>query len=200
MGYTHGKQWSDDAIREAILSVQNTLCINRMPTRSECVKVTGSHSLANAITRYGGWYHWAEIIGLTIKESETTTGKVVEALIGEKLKNLGHEVQRMSQNHPYDLLLDGCVKIDVKASHLYNGTNGDFFTFNLEKKSATCDFYVLVELADDDRILRSHIVPSCKVMPNKQISLGVMHSKYHVYTERWDLIRQASAFWKGLLA
>lgn len=28
MGYTHGKQWSDDMIRAAILGVQNTLCIN----------------------------------------------------------------------------------------------------------------------------------------------------------------------------
>lgn len=27
MGYTHGKQWSDDMIRAAILGVQNTLCI-----------------------------------------------------------------------------------------------------------------------------------------------------------------------------
>lgn len=200
MGYTHGKQWSDDMIRAAILGVQNTLCINRMPTRSECETVTGSHSLSNAITRHGGWYRWAEIMGLPIKESETTTGKTVEALIAEKLKVIGHEVQRMSQNHPYDLLLDGCVKIDVKASHICKGRTGDYYSFNLEKKNATCDFYVLVVLGDDSSVLRTLVVPSCKVTPNKQISIGVKNSKYHVYTDRWDLLHRASEFWKGLVA
>lgn len=59
-------------------------------------------------------------------------------------------VRRMAQNFPYDLLVDDCVKIDVKASNLYRGPNGDFYTFNLEKPYATCGIYILFALPEVD--------------------------------------------------
>lgn len=198
MGYTHGMQWTDEKIKSEILKVQRVLCIDRMPTRSECEKVLGDTSLTNAVRRRFGWYHLAEIMGLPIKASETTTGKTVEAQVENMLKHRGYRVKRMQQNFPYDLLVENCVKVDVKASRMYRGKDASFYTFNLEKSCATCDFYVLVLLGDDDSILRTMVVPSCRVMFNSQISMGLENSKYHAYTDRWDLIREASDFWENI--
>ena len=199
MGYAHGTRWTDDKIQSEVLNVKNALCIDRMPTQSECVKVLGNHSLTNAITRRYGWYELAEVMGLQIKDSETTTGKRVEDLVYKMLAHRGYRVKRMSQNFPYDLLVENCVKVDVKGSRLYRGKAGDFYTFNLEKDCATCDFYILVCLDDGCEILRTLIVPSCHVVFNKQISVGANNSIYHRYTDRWELIREATDFWETVV-
>lgn len=200
MGYAHGTRWTDDKIKSEILNVKNALCIDRMPTRSECIKVLGNSSLTNAVAKRYGWYELAKTMGLEIKDSETTTGKRIEEQVCKMLKHRGHRVKRMSQNFPYDLLVENCVKVDVKGSRLYRGKLGDFYTFNLEKNCATCDFYILVLLDDDCNILQTLVVPSCHVMFNTQISVGAKNSKYYIYTDKWELIREASDFWESVTA
>ena len=103
----------------------------------------------------------------------------------------------MSQNFPYDLLVNDCLKIDVKSSHLYMGKEGNFYTFRTGKKYATCDVYVLVALSDTDEIVKTFILPSVKVINNSQISLGEHHSKYDVYLDRWGILTDYSKFLSG---
>jgi hypothetical protein len=110
----------------------------------------------------------------------------------------GFEVDRMPQNFPYDILVDDSVKIDVKASHLYHGKQGNFFTFNLEKKYATCDIYVLLTLDDNNNIINTFIVPSKFVIKNTQISIGEYASKYHKYRDRWDYISNLSEYFASI--
>lgn len=195
MGYTHGTKWTDELIKEKVLEVVKALKIDRMPTRSECVNYFHDGRLANAISKRCGWYSLAKELDLDIKESETTFGKRYETIAEELLQELGFQVRRMSQNFPYDLLVDDCVKVDVKASRLYKGKLGNFYSFNLEKPYATCDIYLLFAINDSDEIEKTMVVPSKNVIAQNQISVGEYNSKYHKYTERFDLIKAVVGFW-----
>lgn len=197
MGYTKGIKWSDDLIDQKVLEVKESLGLNRMPSRKECESYFNDCALTNAISKRSGWYEVARRLGLEVKDSETKFGKSYESIASEMLQSLGHDVKRMSQNFPYDLLVDDCIKIDVKASRLYRGAFGNFYSFAINKDYATCDFYVLFAVSDDGNIGRTLVVPSCNVISNKQISVGQTSSKYFKYENRFDLISSAVDFWDG---
>lgn len=199
MGYAHGTRWTDELVREKVMEVVEGLQLDRMPSRKECVEYFGNGGLAGVITKRYGWVALANAIGLEIKESETGFGKLFESKASEFLKACGFEVRKMAQNFPYDLLLNDCLKVDVKASKLYRGELGNYYTFNLEKAYATCDFYLLLTVNDDNTINRKMIVPSNHVISNNQISVGEHKSKYHQYTDRIDLLETAADFWSGIM-
>lgn len=190
--------WTDEMLKAGVMEVVNALQLNRMPSTREVIQYFHNTSLSNAVSKRFGWYNLAEIMGLPVKGSESSFGKLFENKASELLKAVGFDVQKMSYNFPYDLLIDGCVKVDVKASKLFRGTQGNFYTFCLDKPYATCDFYMLMAINDDDTINRKMIVPSNKVISNSQISIGEHKSKYHQYTDRFDLLETASEFWTGL--
>lgn len=188
MGYTKGIRWSDELIKEKILEVVEARQLGRMPSQRECENYFHNCSLANAVARRKGWYALAAEMDLPIKESETYFGKKHEQIAQEQLAAMGYEVRRMPQNFPYDLLVNDCLKVDVKASKLYRGESGNFYSFNLEKPFCTCDIYILYLLGDDSQIIKTLIVPSKFVPTNTQISVGEFRSKYYGYSERWEYV------------
>ena len=199
MGYTHGHKWTDEKIKQGVQKVIIAYKLDRMPSQKECINYYGNYCLSNAVARrFGGWYGLARELGLPIKKSETYFGKTQEGIVCEMLISRGFEVEKMPQNFPYDILVDNSIKIDVKASHLYHGKQGNFFTFNLEKKYATCDIYVLLTLDDNDNIINTFIVPSKFVIKNTQISIGEYASKYHKYRDRWDYISSLSEYFASI--
>lgn len=198
MGYAKGIRWTDELIEQKILEVVEGLGLKRMPSRKECEDYFHNTALCEAVGRRMGWYALANKMGLPVKESETFFGKKHETIVEEALRAKGFEVQRMSQNFPYDMLVDRCVKIDAKASRLYRGPQGNFYTFNLEKSYATCDFYLLLTISDNGGVIDRYIVPSTVVMSQNQISIGEKRSKYHKYRDRFELIEKAVSFWSDL--
>lgn len=198
MGYSHGTHWDDGKIKAEIIKVKNYLEIERMPTRNEINSVYGNNNLSCAISKRKGYYGYAKELNLKIKKSCTTTGKTYEHIASDLLQEKGYKVTRMPQNFPYDLLINDCVKVDVKASHLFRGKNGNFYTFSTEKPFATCDIYLLIELDDNDNASRLMVVPSKFVFTNSQISVGTENSKYHVFTDRFDYIDTLSDFWRKI--
>ena len=198
MSYSHGVKWTDELIREKVLEAKEALGLDRMPSRRECISYFHNEGLVNAISRKKKWYELAQELGLRVKDSETYFGKSQEANAAEILTAKGFSVRRMSQNFPYDLLVDDCVKIDVKASHLFEGPNGDFYTFNLGKDFATCDIYLLFTAGADSGESKAFVVPSKFVIAQGQISIGKVRSKYHRFIDRWDYITAASEFWESV--
>ena len=195
MGYTHGTRWTDEEITEKIIEIVKFSHLDRMPTRKEVEQYCGDTSLTNAITRRkGGWYALAEKMQLPIKECETTFGKSHEKIIMERLISMGYEVRRMPQNFPYDLLVNDRVKVDVKASRLYHGTGGNFYSFNLEKPFCTCDIYVLRMIGEGGIEVDTLVVPSKVVSTNTQISVGEITSKYHRFSQKWKYISAYCSF------
>jgi hypothetical protein len=199
MGYAHGIRWSDQLIKEKVLEVKAALNLDRMPSKSECDAHFGNYALSNVISKKKGWYNLAAELNLQIKKSDTLLGKQFEKKAKEILENKGFKVRQMSQNFPYDLLVDDCVKIDVKESRLYKGKTGEFYSFNLEKNFATCDVFLLVALNDNDSINRIMVVPSKAVFNNNQISVGKFISKYDKFIDKWEYISNLSAFWSGVV-
>lgn len=198
MGYTHGTQWNDDKVRQEILRVKEALCIDRMPSRSEIELVTGDSRLTNKISRSGGFRYWARKLGLKIKMSESSLGNAYEKIIADKIKKQGYKVEKMPHKHPYDLLVNDCIKIDVKVAKPYKGTNNSVFhTFNLEKKNPTCDIYIAVALTDEGNIDRIFVIPS-KYLPITQLSIG-KRSIYNQFIERWDYIKKYDLFYKNAI-
>lgn len=177
--------WTNEKIKEQIMKMVNDLGMDRMPSSKEVEGYFGNCKLTNAISHRKAWYKFAEELNLPIKESETAFGKSYESQIMEKLICMGHEVEKMPQNFPYDLLVDGALKIDVKASSLYRGKNGNFYSYNLEKPYATCDIYILM-LIKNYEVKDILVVPSKFVMTNTQISVGEFKSKYYKYSQKWD--------------
>lgn len=194
MGYVSGIRWSEQKIKEEIYKVMNVLDIKRMPSKSEIEKITGDSKLTNAIRRNGGFYNTANRLGLEIKESETKLGTKGEYYIKELLEKKGYKVEKMGVKHPYDLLINSNVKIDVKTAKIYRDPRGtEFYTFNLEKKNPTCDIYILLKLEEK----KIYIIPS-KFVKQTQISMGAK-SKYDKYENQWDYIESYDSFYKSVI-
>lgn len=174
-------------IEEQLLDVVEFLDIDRMPTHKEMKETTGSYSLSNKINKTGGSKYWAERLGFKIKRSETGLSFVTEAEVERTLRNMGHKCELTSAKFPYDILVDGVVKIDVKAARVTKVRNSPVYSFNLEKKKQTCDVYVALCL-DNEQIIKTYIIPAHLMTGKKQLCIGFHKSSYDRYIDRWDII------------
>lgn len=199
MAHSHGTEWNDEKMKSALFEVMNAYEIDYMPSNKMIADYFHNYSLTNAIVRKkGGFYSYAKELGLPIKSSETSLGKRLERETRKILFDYGFQSEQMPMRFPYDLLVEDFVKVDVKASHLYKGKVGNFYTFNLEKDCATCDIYILHSLSSNNEIVNSYVIPSKFVMKNNQISIGQTSSKYHIFKDRWDYIKQYANYFKSI--
>lgn len=198
LGYTHGIKWTDELIEKEILDVVKKLKLDHFPTHSEIIKATGNKSLAVKISRYKGTVFWAEKLNLPIKYSETSFGNKYEIMaINDIFEFTGLHSVQTSVRHPYDLLTDNSVKIDVKVSKEFTNNCGvRYFTFNLEKREPTCDIFILYCLNDDESIKKTLIIPACSLLGQTQVGVGE-NSKWDYYSEKWDFIKQYGAFFNN---
>lgn len=200
MGYTHGIEWSESLIEEKIRQVMKALNIERMPTRSEILSVMDDNSLAVKIGKSGGYKKWSEKLGLNKKSSETVLGEEYEDVVFDMLKYKGYNVEHMTTLHPYDLLVNNNIKIDVKVANWYISKDSSFryHTFNLEKTKHNCDIFICIGLNENKEIHRTMVIPSKFVMGKKQISCGV-NSKYNKFIDRWDYVEQYNDFYERIV-
>lgn len=198
MSYTHGIKWTEQKVEKEIRKVMEALVIDRMPSQSETVLVTKNYALANKIRRSGGFEYWANKMNLRIKSSETKFGTRFEKIIKRLLEQKGYKVEEMPHRHPYDLLVNDNVKIDVKVAKPYSSQEtGTFHTFNLEKKHPTCDIYVavlLTKLNQKDRVL---VIPS-KYLKITQLSVG-KNSKYNRFIDKWEYVKLYDELYRNIV-
>ena len=182
MPYTHGMKWNDKLIAQEIRKIMSSLEIHRMPSLSECNKVAHIPGLTNVICRTYGFYGWADKLGIDIKSSCTRKGFLKEAEMKSILESKGFRAELTSMRCPYDLLVNGIARIDVKFANISKVRSTNCYSFHLEKNVPTCDFYILA--TSNNKI---YIVPS-KDACQKQIAIGTINSKYDKYLNRFDLI------------
>ena len=181
--------WLNETEKQ-IRALMNNMGIERMPTRSETEFFYGDGSLSNRIMKSGGFKGWASKLGLGFKKCGTYFGNKYEELTAKKLRLLFDDVKRTPVKFPYDIVVNGKTKIDVKASRLFKGgTTGAYYTFNLESKYPRSDFYVVCCIADNDEIEKTLVLPSFVMAGKVQLSIGKI-SVYDKYIERWDLIEK----------
>ena len=195
MGYAHGTKWSDALVQQKIEHVMEKLDLTTMPTRSMIVNVTGNQSLVNEITRSGGVIGWAERLGIEHRGIETTMGTRFEKTCMEFIQSkYDFNVEMMKAGYPYDLLVNDNIKIDVKSSRMYQGKH-NMYTFNLEKRFPTCDIFVAYCIDEENRIIRTYVVPSKVLSGITQLSIGISKSKYDIYLDKWDVLLKYDEFY-----
>ena len=201
MGYSYGTKWTEELICAELKEIMGILNIKTMPTHSQMIDVMGNTSLENAVVHHGGTKKFAQLIGATIKESESKFGDKYENLCAEEIKKrFGYDVFQTRPRYPYDLLVEKCVKIDAKVSKLYtnNRQNVCFYTFNTEKKEPTCDIFVCYcvnNALGNEKVL---IIPAAAISGKTQLSIG-MNSVYDKYLDNWELIRKYVSFNKSMI-
>lgn len=197
MAYMQRIKWTDKLVKEEIMKVIDSLSLNRMPTRKEIEFVTKNSKLTDRINRTKGYYGWAKELNLSIKDSETTLGKKYEFIAKKILEDKGYKVEKMSQNYPFDLLVNDNIKIDVKTGKIFiSNVNSRYYTFNLYKKYATCDIYMIICLNENEQIEKLLIIPSNKLKIT-QLSLGKV-SEYDCYINKFNYIDDYDTFYKQL--
>lgn len=197
MGYAYGIKWDNSKIENEIQAVMRKANITCMPTHSLIRSITGSYALTNAIRRSGGTRYWANKLNLDIKHCESELGYLFENECMNQLSLLGYDCEIAKAGYPYDVMVNKNIKVDVKCSQLYRGKEGNFYTFNLEKKMPTCDVFICYCI-NEDKIQKTYIIPSCVTSGKCQLSIGVKQSKYDQYKDNWGIIKNYDDFYNSL--
>ena len=181
--------WTDELIKERIMEVVDFHGYNRMPTMKEIEDYYGNTALVKKIGAAGGFEAWANKLGLSRKPCESVLAVQYEKHAKKTLEEKGFNCELTSVKHPYDILVNGGVKIDVKVSNLVAIGDSKAYTFNIEKKQPTCDLYVAYCLNDNKEIAKTYIIPAPILTGKSQLSVGVNDSKYDAYLDNWNLIK-----------
>lgn len=186
--------WTKELVKEEIKRVMAYYQIDRMPSLAECDEFTGNASLSNRITREGGFYKIAEEMGLEIKPSETGLGYQFEKYAAEIIQEMFDDttVEMTPTRFPYDLLVDGKVKIDVKVARRSKVHGAEMYSFGLAKKQPTCDIYIAFCIADDKTVEKVYVIPAHIMTGKSQLALGIRGSMYDTYLNRFNLIKRMS--------
>lgn len=182
-----------------IKNVMKALSIERMPSSVEIERVSQNNKLTNAIARHGGYNFWSEKLHLSQSKCETRLGETGEYYIKNLLESKDYKVDKMGVKHPYDLLINDNIKIDVKTSKIYSPIQEKWssYSFNLEKSNPTCDIYVFVCL-DGEKVVKTLVIPS-KFLHQTQLCISTKKTKYDMYIDKWDYIDQYDKFYKTVV-
>lgn len=179
------RKWTDNTIEREIMKIANQFDPPKMPSLKESKEMYGGCGLSCAISKSGGFKYWAEKLGLPQEKSETKVGIEGEIYIAQLLKKMGYSsVEMTSVRHPYDLLVDDCVKIDVKTSNTSYIKGCPVHAYRLAKRQHTCDLYIFYE-ADTGDI---YVVPAHLCKGQTQVEMGGGSKKYLMYRKAFHLI------------
>lgn len=188
------KKWTEEKITEEIMAIAKRFDPPRMPSSAETKEMFGSYGLSNAITKSGGYAHWAKRLDLAQGNSETAIGVRGEQEIAIQLQSMGFSVQATSAKFPYDLLVDGCVKIDVKTANTSYVKGCPVHAFRLAKPQQTCDLYILYEI-DTENV---YVVPAHKLHGQVQVDMGIESRMYRPYKSAFALITELSSAYQAM--
>lgn len=182
--------WTDDAIGDALMELAEVY--GRMPTCKEMEEARGSKDLVQAITghelKVDGW---AERLGLEQVEYTGRRGKRIEEWVKRELERRGHTAELTHMKCPYDLIVDGCKRVEVKLSRPYENkkhrVRGHLFTFGRRPQRRGIDFAVLVCVDEEDNPTATYVIPEryCR-----QQTVTITGSKRWVrYLNAWRYIK-----------
>lgn len=139
-------KWTDEAVESELRRVAASLG-GRMPSANE-LRAMGLEPLASRASRAGGLLGWAERLGLPVNKDANAPGfgEAWEAHVVTVVRTHRYDAEAQRRHAPFDILVDGRVRVDVKASrhHDYGAVRG--FTFWLGTSWKRCDVFALVKV------------------------------------------------------
>lgn len=168
-----GIRWTEENITKQIKPIIELY--GRMPTIDEMDAFTGDRALGRAIIYKGGVDYWAQKLGTQLKNCTAHRGHAVEEQITNWLRGLGFHVVRQGTLAPYDLLIDHCIRVNVKSSLLRNGDINYLFRTGKQQTPATagghqCDLYLCCGIDKHAIVLWRAFIPASAV-PDLGLSL-----------------------------
>jgi hypothetical protein len=152
------------------------------------LKEMGRYDLSNQITRRGGFLKWSDRLGIERRTSDSDTGWEGERAASERLQALGFRVTpRRGVKCPFDLLIDGVLRIDVKAARqqCYGDSRGWFYRIG---KLPQADLVLLWQLDTGG----FYAVPWF-LCPTTNITISPTGGKYARFRNNAGLIRDMLA-------
>lgn len=167
-----------------------------MPSSNE-LRALGRNDLAGQISKKGGFPTWAARLGISRKHSDSDTGWDGEIALAESAAKNGFTVERMTGvKAPYDLVLDGVVRVDVKTARFaeYGPCRGWFYRVG---KAIQADVLALYQLDTG----ACYFLP-WSIGPTTNITISRSGGKYAAFKDRYDIIKKLAeqrkketAFW-----
>jgi len=193
------RNYVDENLRvsDGIKNVMNILMLERMPSGNEIISTLNDYTLYNYIARHGGYRKFADELCLEIKDSETKLGQRYEHIVTALLEDNDFIIEEMTTKHPFDLLINNSVKVDVKVARPSLTSDGSrAHAFGINKKYGSCDIYIAVALDEQDNMEKFLIIPSHHL---KVVTLCVgKNSKYDIYNNQFKYIKKYSDFYKSI--
>lgn len=176
------KTWTDQMVATELAAIVAGMGV--MPSNNE-LRELGKNDLACQISRRGGFPSWAVRLGVPRKESESDTGWGGEIALASILESQGFSVERMKAiKAPYDLRVDGVVRIDVKAANYaeYGASRGWFYRVG---KEAQADVLALYQL--DTKSV--YFLP-WNVCPKSNVTIARDGGKYKAFRDCFYVISE----------
>jgi hypothetical protein len=176
------RRWDESTFTAEIKEIANAL--GHFPTNRELM-VCGRGDLANQIGRRGGFIQCSKDIGFNRLHSDSDTGWAGEGEAMEKLAELGFTVSvRDGIKSPFDLLISGIVRVDVKSArfHAYGCSRGWFYRLG---KYPQADLIMLWRLDEKDFFALPWFV-----CPPSNITITPTGGKYAAFHNNVDVIHR----------
>jgi hypothetical protein len=158
-----------------------------MPTMSECTEYFGNYALEAAAKKLSKWSGYAEMMGLKTAMGKRAFGGDCREAAARMLEEHGYFVEIVSQKGSHNLLVDGKVKVQARASGLFNNKKKmqNIWTFRTDKK---CDAYMFICMGNDGAVENVFIVPCADVQYVSYVTITRSGGMYDKYAQRWDVI------------
>lgn len=135
--------WTDELIESELRKVSSSLA--HFPSASQLRQIN-RNDLASIITKRGGFHLWASKLGMNRAHSDSDTGWDGEKMFVEQCHQVGIPGSRVDGiKSPFDILLDGCLRVDVKSARYaeYGACRGWFYRI---AKIPQADLILLLQL------------------------------------------------------
>lgn len=110
------KSWTTSLIESELRAI--CISFGYMPSCQQ-MRDLGRNDLMCAITKNGGLFAWSDRVGFKRRASDSDFGWYGEEIVASILRERGHRVERsVAVKAPFDLLVDGVLRIDVKTANL----------------------------------------------------------------------------------
>lgn len=180
---TNGRRTWDDA-KVAVELRHAADALGRFPSSTD-LRAMGRNDLACQVSRRGGFIHWSERLGIKRRRSDSDTGWVGEAMAADRLQAFGFTVTwRKGVKWPFDLLIDGILRVDVKAARQrrYGHCQGWFYRIG---KIPQADLVLLWQLDSGN----FYAIPWF-LCPRTSITISRDGGKYAEFRNNIDVIKE----------
>ncbi len=177
--------WTEDRIEKETLALIGEL--GHFPSTTE-LKTMRRFDLSNALCRNGGMIAWSKRLGYERAVSDSDVGWDGEEDVKAILESKGFSVGRSKEvKAPYDLLVNGRVRIDVKTASqaTYNLNTGQPWSawFYRIGKKVQSDIVILYRKDERD----------CFILPwwqvgTTNITISPKSPKYGRFKDRYDIV------------